>query len=39
MSETTQQTQPDETPDTAVRTVTVGTETDHPVDVGIPSTV
>lgn len=36
MSETTQQTQPDTSPDTGVRTVTVGAETDHPVDVEIP---
>ncbi|GGG56528.1 DNA polymerase I [Kocuria dechangensis] len=39
MSTTTQQTQTDPSPETAVPTVTVGTETDHPVDVEIPRPV
>jgi DNA polymerase I len=39
VEKTTQQTQTDPRPETAVRTVTVGTDTDHPVDVEIPRPV
>ncbi|MHC5560288.1 DNA polymerase I [Kocuria sp. U4B] len=39
VSTTTQQTQTDASPETAVRTVTVGTETGSPVDVEIPRPV
>ena len=39
MEKTTQHTQTDPSPETAVRTVTVGTDTDHPVDVEIPHPV